>query len=102
LKLDGYRVIAIKLASGVQLISRNEKDLSGDYPEMALRWMSRTALSEIFNNQGHFTLGEQAGIRNPAQNGKLNDPEPVVQQVVGDARWTALEKRERLAIEPAI
>jgi bifunctional non-homologous end joining protein LigD len=34
LKLDGYRVIAIKLASGVKLISRHEKDLSGDYPEL--------------------------------------------------------------------
>jgi bifunctional non-homologous end joining protein LigD len=34
LKLDGYRVIAIKLASGVKLISRHENDLSGDYPEL--------------------------------------------------------------------
>jgi hypothetical protein len=34
LKLDGYRAIAIKTASGVKLISRNEKDLSGDYPEL--------------------------------------------------------------------
>jgi bifunctional non-homologous end joining protein LigD len=34
LKLDGYRVIAIKTTSGVKLISRNEKDLSGDYPEL--------------------------------------------------------------------
>jgi ATP-dependent DNA ligase len=34
LKLDGYRAIAIKMASSVQLISRNEKDLSDDYPEL--------------------------------------------------------------------
>ena len=27
-------MIAIKSASGVKLISRNEKDLSGDYPEL--------------------------------------------------------------------
>ena len=34
LKLDGYRAIAIKMASGVKLISRSEKDLSADYPEL--------------------------------------------------------------------
>jgi bifunctional non-homologous end joining protein LigD len=34
LKLDGYRAIAIKTGSGARLISRNEKDLSGDYPEL--------------------------------------------------------------------
>lgn len=35
LKLDGYRALAIKNASGVKLISRNKKDLTGDYPEIA-------------------------------------------------------------------
>jgi ATP-dependent DNA ligase len=34
LKLGGYRAIAIKVARDVKLISRNEKDLSGDYPEL--------------------------------------------------------------------
>ena len=34
LKLDGYRAEAIKTSTGVRLISRNEKDLSSDYPEI--------------------------------------------------------------------
>ena len=34
LKLDGYRALAIKTVAGVKLISRNENDLSSDYPEI--------------------------------------------------------------------
>jgi bifunctional non-homologous end joining protein LigD len=34
LKLDGYRALAIKTTAGVNLISRNENDLSSDYPEI--------------------------------------------------------------------
>ncbi|MFO1499495.1 MAG: non-homologous end-joining DNA ligase [Verrucomicrobiota bacterium] len=34
LKLDGYRALAIKVGGAVRLISRNEKDLSRDYPEI--------------------------------------------------------------------
>ena len=34
LKLDGYRALAIKTTAGVRLISRNERDLSGAYPEL--------------------------------------------------------------------
>lgn len=34
LKLDGYRAEAVKTAAGVRLISRNQKDLTGDYPEL--------------------------------------------------------------------
>ena len=30
-KWDGYRVVAAKSASGVQLISRNQKNLTNDY-----------------------------------------------------------------------
>jgi bifunctional non-homologous end joining protein LigD len=34
LKLDGYRALAIKTGSGVKLISRNQKSLSGQFPEV--------------------------------------------------------------------
>jgi bifunctional non-homologous end joining protein LigD len=35
LKLDGYRVLAIKEKGRVQLLSRNNKNLTRDYPEVA-------------------------------------------------------------------
>jgi bifunctional non-homologous end joining protein LigD len=34
LKLDGYRALAVKTATGVKLISRNAKELSRDYPKI--------------------------------------------------------------------
>jgi bifunctional non-homologous end joining protein LigD len=34
LKLDGYRALAIKTANGAKLISRNEKELSRNYPKL--------------------------------------------------------------------
>jgi bifunctional non-homologous end joining protein LigD len=34
LKLDGYRTLAIKTAAGTRLISRNQKDLSQQFPEI--------------------------------------------------------------------
>src|SRR5437016_2911969 len=34
-KLDGFRALAIKRGRAVSLISRNTKDLSGQYPEIA-------------------------------------------------------------------
>jgi ATP-dependent DNA ligase len=34
LKLDGYRSLAIKSDAGVRLISRNETDLSAQFPEL--------------------------------------------------------------------
>jgi bifunctional non-homologous end joining protein LigD len=34
LKLDGYRALAIKTAAGTRLISRNQKDLSHEFPEI--------------------------------------------------------------------
>jgi bifunctional non-homologous end joining protein LigD len=34
-KWDGYRALAVKRASGVHLISRNQKDLTRDYPDVA-------------------------------------------------------------------
>ncbi len=34
-KWDGYRALAVKRPSGVQLISRNQKDLTRDYPAVA-------------------------------------------------------------------
>jgi bifunctional non-homologous end joining protein LigD len=34
-KWDGYRALAAKSASGVQLISRNQKNLPNDYPTVA-------------------------------------------------------------------
>jgi bifunctional non-homologous end joining protein LigD len=34
-KWDGYRALAVKRSGGVQLISRNEKDLTRDYPAIA-------------------------------------------------------------------
>jgi bifunctional non-homologous end joining protein LigD len=34
-KWDGYRTVATKSASGVQLISRNQKNLTNDYPTVA-------------------------------------------------------------------
>jgi bifunctional non-homologous end joining protein LigD len=35
LKLDGYRVVAVKMGDTVRLISRNENDLTRAYPEVA-------------------------------------------------------------------
>ncbi len=34
-KWDGYRAVAVKSAHGVQLISRNQKNLTNDYPAIA-------------------------------------------------------------------
>jgi len=34
-KWDGYRAVAVKRASGVELISRNQKNLTDDYPTVA-------------------------------------------------------------------
>jgi bifunctional non-homologous end joining protein LigD len=36
-KWDGYRVIAVKDGARVQLISRNAKDLTRDYPTVVAR-----------------------------------------------------------------
>jgi bifunctional non-homologous end joining protein LigD len=35
IKLDGFRALAIKNGAGVQLLSRNKKDLAGKFPEVA-------------------------------------------------------------------
>jgi bifunctional non-homologous end joining protein LigD len=34
-KWDGYRAIAVKGPGGAQLISRNQKNLTADYPSIA-------------------------------------------------------------------
>lgn len=51
LKLDGYRALAIKTATGVKLISRNEKDLSSRYSEILDGIQSLPVREAVFDGE---------------------------------------------------
>jgi bifunctional non-homologous end joining protein LigD len=50
-KWDGYRALAIKGPNGVRLLSRNQKDLTSDYPTVAKAVQALPVREAIFDGE---------------------------------------------------
>src|SRR2546423_14136856 len=59
IKLDGFRALAIKDGSDVELMSRNRKELGGKFPEVARAIGKIKARDAIID--GEIVAGDEAG-----------------------------------------
>jgi len=88
IKWDGYRAVAFLDEGKVRLVSRNQNDLTGEYPELrdlAQSVRARTAILDgeivALDEQGRssFSLMQQrSGFREPGRRGSRNPSIPIV------------------------